>query len=77
LPHLQQFERCKDRFLEIGRYHQHSGRRWLIEMATGREIVLTTKEVALLKYLYVSRGAYRIPAQHKGIPPQPTDFPLD
>jgi DNA-binding response OmpR family regulator len=53
--HLRQFERSEDAVLEIGSHALDCGRRSVIERGTGRRIVLTAKESALLRYLYLNR----------------------
>jgi DNA-binding response OmpR family regulator len=53
--HLRQYERSEDAVLEIGGHRLDCGRRVLTENGTGRRIVLTAKEAALLRYLYLNR----------------------
>jgi DNA-binding response OmpR family regulator len=60
--HLRQFERSEDAVLEIGRHVLDCGRRCLTERGTGRRIVLTAKEAALLRYLYLNRDRPARPA---------------
>lgn len=53
---LRQHELSDDAVLAIGRYDFHTGARTLADAETGREIRLTEKEAAILKYLYRAGG---------------------
>jgi DNA-binding response OmpR family regulator len=54
--HIRQFERTEDAALRIGPYVLHPAQRRLVDARGERALVLTAREVEVLKYLYKNRG---------------------